>query len=107
MHTVVETPYFIAKSKKLLSVNEYQRLIASIAFNPLAGDVVEGTGGFRKIRLARDGAGKSGGFRVIYYFLNDSMPVYLFDVYAKSSQSNLTTAQKNALKTAATAFKKS
>jgi hypothetical protein len=58
---------------------------------------MEGTGGVRKLRWSRGSQGKSGGVRVIYYFHNESMPLYLLTLYAKNERSNLTKAQRNEL----------
>lgn len=68
MHTVIETHEFITQAKKLLSGEERTSVISELGKNPLAGDVIKGTGGFRKLRIARQGSGKSGGYRVIYFF---------------------------------------
>ncbi|MBV8165173.1 MAG: addiction module toxin RelE, partial [Alphaproteobacteria bacterium] len=66
--TVQETSIFSRRADALLSVEERAQLIDFLANNPLAGDVIEGTGGVRKVRFAAKGRGKSGGVRVIYYF---------------------------------------
>lgn len=97
MHTIIETSVFERKAQKLLSMAEYESLVLTLATTPDVGDVMQGTGGFRKLRLAREGGGKSGGFRVVYFFHCKGCPVYLFDVYGKNEQSNLTDEQKNLL----------
>ncbi|MFP3043788.1 hypothetical protein LQZ19_18405 [Treponema primitia] len=66
--TVIETPSFIRDGKKLLDDDEQETLVNYLAYNPMAGDLVRGTGEIRKVRWAREDAGKSGGFRVIYFF---------------------------------------
>ena len=68
-----------------------------LATSPTAGDLIEGTGGVRKLRWARDGLGKSGGVRVIYYFRSEAMPLYLLTMFAKNDRSNLSKAERNAL----------
>jgi len=98
MQTIIELPRFVASAKKLLSAEEMESLKDMLARIPDAGEVMEGTGGFRKLRLARTGGGKSGGYRVITFFYNETIPVYLIDVYAKNDKESLTKAQKNALK---------
>ncbi len=60
-------------------------------------DVMAGTGGFRKVRFARQGRGKSAGARVIYIYRNDKFPVFLITVFAKNRKANLTKAERNAL----------
>ena len=97
MFQIIETDFFKRKSKKILTANERSALTLALQENPLAGDVISGTGGVRKIRLAKEGRGKSGGYRVIYFFYNISQPLYLLDLYAKSDQANLTKAQCNML----------
>jgi hypothetical protein len=58
--------------------------------------VVPGTGGVRKLRWALPGRGKSGGARVIYYYHNESIPLYALDIYAKNQKTNLFAAEKKA-----------
>lgn len=58
---------------------------------------MQGTGGFRKLRVGRDGMGKRGGARVIYIYRNESYPVFLVAAYAKNEKSNLSKAERNAL----------
>nr|WP_221180120.1 addiction module toxin RelE [Salinisphaera japonica] len=77
MQTVAETPEFARKIRKLVGDADYRALIAYLAEHPQAGDIMRGTGGIRKLRWARDGAGKSGGVRVIYYVHDERIPLYL------------------------------
>jgi len=72
-------------------------VIGEIARNPKAGDIVQGTGGVRKMRIALPGRGKSGGARVIFYYQDDEWPVLLLEVFAKNEQADLTKAQRNTL----------
>jgi len=58
---------------------------------------MEGTGGIRKLRWARAGRGKSSGVRVIYYFYDDSMPLYLLAVFGKNEKANLSKEERNRL----------
>lgn len=97
MHGVVETHEFRTQAKKLLGEDEIAVLISIVASDPAAGDVIAGTGGFRKLRLARPGGGKSGGYRVVYFFYDARLPVMLVSVYAKSGKENLTKEQRNQL----------
>ena len=73
---VAETPLFTRQTEKLFSDDEKRELIDFPAANPLAGDEIPGTGGVRKVRFAASGHGKRGGARVIYYYLDESMPIY-------------------------------
>ena len=65
--------------------------------NPSSGDEIVGTGGCRKLRLARAGKGKSGGYRVVTFFTGPDLPVFLITVFAKSERSNLSQAERNEL----------
>jgi len=80
-----------------MSVDDRAMVIEEIARNPKAGDIVQGTGGVRKMRIALPGRGKSGGARVIFYYQDDEWPVLLLEVFAKNEQADLTKAQRNTL----------
>ena len=82
---------------RLLSPVELDTLVLALAMNPLAGDLIRGTGGVRKLRWACGGRGKSGGSRVIYYFHSDSAPLYLLTIYAKGEKTDLTENERNEL----------
>ena len=97
MITVAELPEYIRYAEKLLSESERSSVIDYLAEHPKAGVVMEGTRGIRKLRWGRGGRGKSGGIRVIYYFYNDEMPLYLITLFAKNEQENLTKAERNEL----------
>ena len=66
MLTIAELPEYIRRAEKLLSASERSEIINYLAPLPKAGDLVEGTGGIRKLRWGRGAQGKSGGVRVIY-----------------------------------------
>ena len=86
MQTVAETPTFSRQADKLFSEDEKRELIDFLAEHPLAGDEIPGTGGVRKLRFAAFGRGKRGGARVIYYYLDEAMPVYSLLAYAKTAK---------------------
>ena len=96
--TVVETPFFLRKAAGILVEQERARLIAAIGLYPERGEIIPGTGGVRKLRWALPGRGKSGGARVIYYFYNESIPVFMLSIYAKNEKVNLTAAERNMLR---------
>ncbi|WP_305041598.1 type II toxin-antitoxin system RelE/ParE family toxin [Geoalkalibacter sp.] len=98
MMTIAETGEFSRHCKNLLNEGERNALIDYLAEHPEAGDLIEGTGGIRKLRWAREGRGKSGGVRVIYYFHSQRMPLYLLTVYGKNQKANLTANEKSALR---------
>lgn len=96
--TVVGTPFFLRKAAGILTEAEREELVAAIGADPSCGDVIPDTGGVRKMRWALKGRGKSGGARVVYYFHNESIPVFLLSIYSKNEKVNLTRAERNALK---------
>jgi hypothetical protein len=98
MVTVVEIRNFERQAEQCMSQEERNEFIAFISHNPEAGDVIQGTGGIRKVRWAVGSKGKSGGVRVIYYFHSLDIPLFLLDVYAKSSQADLSAAEKKLLR---------
>lgn len=66
--SVVETPEFLSAVEKLMSPDERALLVDFLAYNPLSGDLMQGTGGLRKLRWRLEGRGKRGGARVIYFY---------------------------------------
>jgi hypothetical protein len=58
---------------------------------------MQGTGGFRKLRVARSGMGKRGGARLIYILRGEAFPVFLISAYAKNEKENLTMRERNLL----------
>ena len=96
MQTVAELPEFIRTADQLLSTVKRQDLIRYLAGHPKAGDLMEGTGGVRKLRWRRGDHGKSGGVRV-YYFHDKHMPLYLLTLFAKGDRANLSKAERNEL----------
>ena len=95
--TVAELPEFIRTAQKLLTDIERQVIILYLAEHPKMGDLMEGTGGVRKLRWGRGSQGKSGGVRVIYYFYDEAMPLYLLTLFANGEQSNLSKVERNEL----------
>ena len=97
MQTIAELPEYSRRVEKLLREDERQAVITYLAENPSVGVIVQGTGGIRKIRWSRQGSGKSGGVRVIYYYHNESMPLYLLTLFGKGEKANLSKAECNEL----------
>jgi hypothetical protein len=89
MYTVAETDIFAADVKNILTEDERAAFIEWIAANPLAGDVIPGSGGCRKVRWARTGMGKRGGSRVIYFNRLENGVIWLLVIYAKAVRSNI------------------
>jgi hypothetical protein len=98
VHVVVETAPFIAAAKAAgLSGSEVERIIDHCAERPDAGDVMQGTGGARKIRFAGRGKGKSGGYRVITFYSGADLPVFLLTVFGNGERADLSKSERNAL----------
>jgi hypothetical protein len=96
--TVVETARFLKDATPLMRESEREELVAFVGTNPEAGEVIPETGGVRKIRWALAGRGKRGGARVIYYYQNEQLPLFLLAAYGKSEKANLSKAECNAMK---------
>jgi len=89
---------FATDARKVFSDEEYEDLISFLAEHPDAGEVIQGTGGIRKVRWRARGRGKRGGARVIYYFRDLNLPVYLLAVYAKGEKIDLTERDKKQMR---------
>ena len=87
--SVIEFAAFRRSANELLSADEQEALINLIAYTPMVGDLIPDSGGLRKLRIGRNGIGKRGGARVIYYFHNTTIPVLLLALYAKNERVNL------------------
>jgi mRNA-degrading endonuclease RelE of RelBE toxin-antitoxin system len=105
LHAVAETSIFSRRADALLSREDRANLIETLAREPLAGDLVPGLGGVRKLRFAPQGRGKSGAFRVIYYVLTEDMPILALLVYGKNEQVNPTPEQTRAMAAVVAEFK--
>lgn len=100
LQTVLEMPEFLKQSESCMDDESRKTFIDYIAEHPLSGDLIVGTGGVRKIRWTGDShQGKRGGVRVIYYYYDQSVPIFLLTVYGKNKKDNLTQDEKRILKT--------
>jgi hypothetical protein len=99
VRTVVETPAFLSDARSL-ALRDAERLaiVTWIAANPAAGDLIEGTGGARKVRFPGRGKGKSGGYRVITFFTGTGVPVFLLNIFAKNEKADLQPKERRVLK---------
>ena len=99
MQTVIETALYLQDAKDVgLTDQERIAIVSFVAAYPDAGDEIKGTGGARKIRFAGRGKGKSGGYRVITFFSGVDIPVFLLNVFAKNEKTDMSQAERNALK---------
>jgi hypothetical protein len=96
---IIETPRFLASAEEEgLPEDERVSIVAFIAEHPTAGVIIPGTGGARKVRFAGRSKGKSGGYRVITYYARQDVPVFLLDIYGKSRRSDISMAEKKAIR---------
>ena len=99
MQTVIETESYLRAAKDAgMSADEMAAAVDLVASDPEAGDVMQGTGGVRKARLAGRGKGKSGGYRIVHYYGGGDIPVFLLTVFGKGEKANLTQGERNALR---------
>ena len=94
----IETPVFTRQVQELLSDEAYSAFQWYMALNPQAGDVIQGTGGLRKVRWSVAGGGKRGGVRVIYFHVAAQAQVRLLLIYRKGVKDDLTAAEKKTLR---------
>ena len=87
--TVAETAVFMRQAGALWTEDERFEFVDFIARNPEAGDLIPGSGGVRKVRWGRQGGGKRGGVRIIYFYHDPAMPLYLLMIYAKARRDDL------------------
>lgn len=98
MHTVVETAAYLRSAKRIgMTDAEMDAAVDTMAKDPQAGELIVGSGGCRKVRIAGKGKGKSGGYRIVTYYGGETVPVFLLSVLSKGSDANFTAAQVNAL----------
>ncbi len=102
--TLVEVPPFERLAVACMTGSELDDFKYYIALSPEAGARIRGTGGVRKVRWGAGGKGKSGGVRVIYYYHNAEIPLFLLTVYAKSRKQSLTGEEKARLRELARAI---
>lgn len=93
--TVVETPEFLAATRKLMPEEERSLLVDYLAHNPQEGDLIPGAGGVRKLRWGLEGRGKRGGARVIYFYHSPNLPLFALTAYAKNQRDDLTQDQRD------------
>ena len=86
----IETPVFTRLILELITDDEYRELQNVLVENPERGDIIRGGGGIRKLRHALPGTGKSGGIRVIYYWITQEDQIFMLLAYPKSRKDNLT-----------------
>ena len=94
----IESPVFTRQVQELLTDDEYADLQWHLALDPKAGDVIQDTGGLRKVRWASRGSGKRGGVRVIYFHAVSQSQVQFLLIYRKGVKDDLSAAEKKVLR---------
>ncbi len=91
--TVVETPEFIRRAREVgITDKEREEIVVQLAGDPEAGIALGG--GLRKVRIARPGGGKSGGYRIIHFYRTAGLPLFLITVFAKNEKANISRAER-------------
>jgi mRNA-degrading endonuclease RelE of RelBE toxin-antitoxin system len=106
LHAVLKTSVFSRRADALLSREDRAELINVLASHPLAGDLMPGLGGVRKLRFAPKGRGKSGAFRVIYYVLTDDQPILALLIYGKNEREDLSPVERKTVANLAAEMKR-
>ena len=94
----VETPVFTKLLSEILKDDEYRVLQGYLSGKPEAGNIIKESGGLRKLRWAAKGKGKSGGSRVIYYWVTDKEKILMVFIYSKNKTEDLSSEQTKILK---------
>ena len=94
----IESAVFTRQVKELLTEDAYAEFQQCLAAHPQMGDVIQGTGGLRKVRWSIKGGGKSGGVRVIYFHVVAQAQIRLLLIYRKGVKDGLTAAEKKVLR---------
>ncbi len=96
--SIVETPEFLFATRKLVTRAERTLVVNFLAFNPTSDDLIQGTGGVRKLRWGLEGRGKRGGARVTYSNHDPAMPLFALTAYAKNERADLIQQDRNDLR---------
>lgn len=105
MQTVVETPAYIRRAKDVgMTEAEMMAAVDVVAADPEGGEMIQGSGGCRKVRVAGRGRGKSGGYRIVTLFGGGHIPVFMLSVLSKGDRQNFSDAEVAQMNAAAKAI---
>lgn len=94
----IESAVFTRQVRELLPDEAYAQLQEHLVLNPQSGDLIQGTGGLRKVRWTIPGAGKRGGVRVIYFHVSAQSQCRMLLIYRKGVKDDLTASEKKVLR---------
>lgn len=98
LNEVAFTAGFLSQAEdEGMTATELDALVQMLAIDPQAGDLIKGSGGCRKVRLAGRGKGKSGGYRVVTFYAPPEMSAYVLAVLSKGSRANFNDAEVQAM----------
>jgi len=95
--SIIETELYLSQAGRLMSEEERDHVVDTVAANPAGGVVIKGTNGLRKLRVPLRGRGKRGGGRVVYWFHSERYPAMLMFIFAKNASQDLSSAERKAL----------
>ncbi|WP_426034189.1 addiction module toxin RelE [Cypionkella sp. TWP1-2-1b2] len=96
--TIAELTHVRRELDSVLTEDEKDRMIDWLALNPTAGDIIVATNGVRKCRWSYGRQGKRGGLRILYYFRDLNMPIYILAVYKKNEKLSITAGEKQMMR---------
>lgn len=94
--TIVETDSYLEDAERIFTDDERAKIANFLAANPDLGSVIPGTNGVRRLRWVAKGIGRRGVVRIIYYFRDLNMPVFLLALYTRAGRITLTEEEKQA-----------
>src|SRR5579863_3570401 len=96
----IEASSFTRSVSNYFDDDEYRKLQTELASKPELGDVMPGTGGFRKLRWAdpKRGKGRRGGLRVIYFYFVGEQQIWIMTLYGKNEAVDLSPKEKKELR---------
>ncbi|MBN2423718.1 MAG: type II toxin-antitoxin system RelE/ParE family toxin [Calditrichaceae bacterium] len=96
---IIETKIFTKRVTEVLNEEEYRELQSRLILNPEIGQIIQGSGGIRKVRWTGSGRGKRGGSRILYYWISKRNTILMLLIYTKKEMDDLSKDQLKVLKT--------
>ena len=96
--SIAEMPGFSRDADRLLSQQALHALVDFVALHPSAGDPIPDSGGLRTLRWAASGSGIRGGVRVVYYFRDLNMPLYMLAIYGRGERADFSSVEREEMR---------